>query len=157
MLRRSLGIALALVLLVGGGGGCASTSAKPAFKDVAGNVEARSGHKVRWDQDSAEDKEAERTIDARLRREVDVDAAVAVALLSNPALQAKFEELAIAQADLVQAGLLKNPVFGFGRTAWESEHIDPNLFATVEQDFLDLLTLPLRKRLAATQLEAAKL
>jgi outer membrane protein, heavy metal efflux system len=57
----------------------------------------------------------------------------------------------------VQAGLLKNPVFGVGATAWEQEHIDPNLFFTVEQDFLDLVTMPMRKRVAATQLEATKL
>jgi len=58
---------------------------------------------------------------------------------------------------LVQAGLLKNPVFSLGSTAWESEHIQPNLFAAVEQDFLDIVTLPLRKRVAATELEETKL
>ena len=30
--------------------GCASTSAAPAFRDVAETVEARSGHRPRWDQ-----------------------------------------------------------------------------------------------------------
>jgi outer membrane protein, heavy metal efflux system len=137
--------------------GCASTSAEKPFKDVADTVKMRSGHSVRWDQDAPEDKEADRAVDGLLRRELTVDGAVQVALLASPRLRAKFEELAIAQADLVQAGLLKNPIFGFGRTAWESEHIAPNLFATVEQDFLDLLTMPLRKRVAATELEAAKL
>jgi outer membrane protein, heavy metal efflux system len=96
-------------------------------------------------------------VDRLLANELTPDAAVQVALLNNPALRAKLEELAIAQADLVQAGLLKNPVFSFGRTAWESEHINPNLFASVEQDFLDILTMPLRKRVAAAELEATKL
>lgn len=152
-IRRFGGLVASLALLAG----CASTSAKPAFKDVAHDVEARSGHAIRWDQDSADDKEAEKAIDALLGRELTADAAVQVALLGNPSLRATFEELAIAQADLVQAGLLKNPVFSFGRTAWEGEHISPNLFATVEQDFLDIITLPMRKRVAATELEATKL
>ena len=151
-LTRALAIVATAILT-----GCASTSAQPAFKDVAQSVEARSGHKVRWNQDTEADREAEQAIDRLLAGDLTADAAVQVALLNSPALQGRLEELAIAQADLVQAGLLRNPVFTFGRTAWDGEHISPNLFAAVEQDFLDLITLPLRKRVAAAELEATKL
>jgi len=137
--------------------GCASTSAKPAVEDVARDVKSRSGHAVRWKENTTEDKEAAKAIAQLLARDLDADAAVQIALLGSPSLRAKLEELAIRQSDLVQAGLLKNPVFTLGRTAWEMEHIAPNLFATVEQDFLDILTLPMRKRVAATELEATKL
>lgn len=153
MRTRALGLAALLAVVVG----CASTSAKPRFDDVARDVRSRSGHNVRWDQGGAQDREAEKAIDDLLRRELTADGAVQVALLSSPRLRAKFEELAIAQADLVQAGLLKNPVFSVGRTAWEMEHLGPNLFFAVEQDFLDILTLPLRKRVAGAELEATKL
>lgn len=153
MKARSVVALAALAALAG----CASTSAKPAFEDVAQSVEARSGHKIRWDQDTGADKEAQQAIDRLLAQDLTADAAVQVALLNSPSLRARFEELAIAQADLVQAGLLKNPVFSIGRTAWDAEHLDTNLFATVEQDFLDIITMPLRKRVAATQLEATKL
>lgn len=137
--------------------GCASTSAQSSFDDVAETIKARSGHTVRWNQNSDEDKDVESAVEQLLGQPLTADAAVQIALLNSPRLQTKFEELAIARADLVQAGLLKNPVFSFGRTAWEAEHIAPNLFATVEQDFLDIVTMPMRKRVAATELEAAKL
>lgn len=137
--------------------GCASTSPKSAFDDVAQTALARTGHRVHWDQNTDEDAEAVKAIERLLSQELTVDAAVEIALLGSPRLRATFEELSIGQADLVQAGLLKNPVFTVGRTAWEAEHIVPNLFASVEQDFLDILTLPLRKRIAATELEATKL
>jgi cobalt-zinc-cadmium efflux system outer membrane protein len=137
--------------------GCASTSAAPAFREVADNVEARSGHLLRWDQSTEEDKQASVAIDRLLASELTVDGAVQVALLASPALRSKLEELSIAQADLVQAGLLKNPVFGVGTTAWESEHISPNLFFSVEQDFLDILTMPMRKKVAKAELESTKL
>lgn len=150
--KLALAVALSLTL-----GGCASTSAKPALDEVSASVKARSGHALRKGADGAEDKEAERAIDRLLARPLTADAAVQVALLLNPHLRAKLEELSIARADFVQAGLLKNPVFGIGMSAWEFEHIDPNLFMTVEQDFLDILTVPLRKRVAATELEAVKL
>lgn len=156
MKRRLRQLAIAITLSLAAGG-CASTSAKPALDEVASAVKARSGHSLRKGADGAEDKEAERAIDGLLTRPLTADAAVQVALLLSPHLRAKLEELSIARADFVQAGLLKNPVFGIGRTAWESEHIDPNLFMTVEQDFLDAVTIPLRKRVAATELEATKL
>lgn len=137
--------------------GCASTSPTGAMRDVSRDVAVRSGHQVRWSQGSDDDKKVDEAIDRALARDLTVDGAVQVALLGNSGLQAKFEELAISQADLVQAGLLKNPSFTIGRTAWESEHINPNLFATLEQDFLDLLTMPMRKRVAEAELEATKL
>jgi len=137
--------------------GCASTSATPAFHEVAESVEARSGHRLRWDQSTEEDKQATEAIDRLLAADLSVDGAVQVALLASPQLRSKLEELSIAQADLVQAGLLKNPVFGVGITAWEAEHISPNLFFSVEQDFLDILTMPMRKKVAKAELESTKL
>jgi cobalt-zinc-cadmium efflux system outer membrane protein len=137
--------------------GCASTSPAPAFQDVTQATKERGVPTVRWDQNTAEDEHASKAIEDLLARQLTVDAAVQIALLGNPRLRSTFEELSIAQADLVQAGLLKNPVFTIGSTAWDSEHIDPNLFMTIEQDFLDLITLPMRKRVAATQLEVTKL
>ena len=137
--------------------GCASTSPAPAFKDVSQATIERGAHPIRWDQNTAEDAQAAKAVDDLLAKELTVDSAVQVALLSSPRLRTTFEELSISQAELVQAGLLKNPVFSFGRTAWDGEHIAPNFFATVEQDFLDIVTMPMRKQVAATELEATKL
>lgn len=136
--------------------GCASTSPEPAFRDVAQTVEARLGHRPRWDQNTMEDQEVAAALERLLAAELTADAAVQVALLGNPSLRSTFEELSIAQADLVQAGLLKNPVFGVG-AEWEGASRPNLLFFSLEQDFLDLVTMPMRKRVAATQLEATKL
>lgn len=137
--------------------GCASTSPSGAFGDVRTDVAKRSGHDLRWDRNTSEDEEARRAIDGLYAKELTVDAAVQIALLASPHLRTKLEELSIAQADLVQAGLLKNPVFSIGQTAWESEHIDPNLFVSIEQDFLDIITMPARKKIAKAELEATRL
>jgi cobalt-zinc-cadmium efflux system outer membrane protein len=65
--------------------------------------------------------------------------------------------LGIAQADLVQAGLLRNPVFS-GRVRFpDRPPSGTNLELAVVQDFLDVLTLSARKSLAAGQLEAVEL
>lgn len=138
-------------------GGCASTSPQRPYRDVAAVVRDRSGHRLAWDRHTEEDPQVRRAVEQLLAAPLGVDAAVQVALLRSPHLRATLEELSIGQADLVQAGLLSNPVFTIGRTAWEQEHISPNVFASVEASFLDLLTLPLKKRVASAELEATKL
>lgn len=149
---RSLGVA-ALVACAA----CASTSPEPAFKDVSALVEQRTGQRVRWNQAGSEDAAVERAVKDLLTRELTTDAAVQVALLNNPRLLATYEELSIGQADVVQAGLLKNPVFGARITAAERDALDPNLLFDVSQDFLGVLLLPARKKVAETQLEEVKL
>lgn len=151
-MKRGVAILLAASLA-----GCASTSPSDAVKDVNAEVRARTGHDLRWDRGTKEDDEARRAVDRLLANELTVDAAVQIALLASPRVRLHLEELAIGQADLVEAGLLSNPTFGVGITAWEQEHISPNLFASVEQSFLDVVTLPMKKRVAATELEATKL
>ena len=52
---------------------------------------------------------------ALLAQPLGAENAVSIALLNNRALQAGYAELGIAEADLVQAGRLSNPVFTFSR------------------------------------------
>jgi outer membrane protein, heavy metal efflux system len=136
--------------------GCVSTSAEPGFRDVASTVHERTGHRLRWDQATAEDDQARRAVRSLLERPLSVDSAVEVALLNDPSLQALYEELSVAQADVVQAGLLSNPVFSIGMTTAERENLDPNLVAGITQSFLDLVLLPARKHIAASQFDAVK-
>jgi hypothetical protein len=103
MMRRAL-FAMAAVLPA-----CASTSAVPAFRDTSQLVEARTGRRIFWDQGGAADEAVSRRLRDLLDQDLSVDAAVQIALLHNEDLQAIYEDLSIAQADLVQAGLLRNP------------------------------------------------
>src|SRR4051812_29027480 len=51
------------------------------------------------------------TVETLLRATLTADRAVQIALLNNRNLQATFEEIGVAKADLLEAGLLKNPSF----------------------------------------------
>ena len=74
-------------------------------------------------------------------------------MLNNPSLQAVFEELGIAQADWLQAGLLTNPklkaqvLSGGGEVKTE---------LGIEQDFMGFLLRPLRVKLGEAQYQAVK-
>lgn len=148
-----------LTIAVGAGviSGCATVPRNAGFQEVQQVAEQRTGGRVHWNQGLAEDMEAERAVQAMLQESLTVDQAVQIALLNNQALQATFEELGVAQADVVQAGLLKNPMFsGHVRFPNRSEE-STNTEFSVSQDFLDIFLVPLRKKLAVAQLEQAKL
>src|SRR5438445_8190274 len=148
MMLRKL-IFLPAVLAIAG---CAHVDPQPAFAALANTVHLRTGKRVQWNRGTAQDAEAQAAISALLRQPLSADSAVQLALLNNHNLQATYEELGIAQADLVEAGLLKNPVFYFERRL-------PGQAAEIDlvQEFIDILLLPLRKRIAAAQFEATKL
>ncbi len=149
--RRALALGLVLAATA-----CASTSPAPAFRDLASTIHTRTGHALRWNQATADDAKIDEAVRALLARPLDSEGAVQVALLRNPAILATYEDLSIAQADLVQGGLLRNPVFSLSITTAERDALSPNLVLGVAQSFFDLLLLPARKKIAASQLEQAK-
>jgi len=111
---------------------------------------------VRWNTHSELDREAEASAAKLLERPLDAESAVQVALLKNAILQATFEDVGIAQADLVQAGLLSNPILNvnirFPTRGPSKTYLD---FAAAE-NFLDVFLIPAKEKIAAGQLEAAK-
>jgi len=137
--------------------GCTTTNPQKALDDVNQQVAARAGYNVRWLRDDAERDEIDKAVAALLQTNLTAQSAVAIALLNNRSLQAEFEEIGISQAELVQASRLKNPTFeGFWRLPSQGPKV-VNAEYALAADFLDLLTLPARKKIAAQNLEVAKL
>lgn len=158
MTYRPVGVCITLIC-IGALIGCASVPKEAGFPDVQKLIERRLNQHVHWNQGRPEDAAVADAVRYMLRQELTVENAVQIALLNNRSLQATYEELGIAQADLVQAGLLRNPTFfasfRFMDKAIEG-HRETNTEFSVDQDFLDLLMLPLRKKVAAAQFEQAK-
>jgi cobalt-zinc-cadmium efflux system outer membrane protein len=137
--------------------GCTSTNPKPAFDDVGRHVAARTGQEVRWMRDDAERDVIEKAVAALLQTNLTAQSCVGIALLNNRTLQAEFESIGISQAELAQASRLKNPEFS---GSWRLPTHSPTVLNAeygLAQDFLDLLILPTRKKIAARNLEGTKL
>lgn len=134
---------------------CASVSPEKGFSDVRALVADRGIAQLHWNQGTPADAEALQAVRELLKSELTADAAVQIALLDNRRLQATLEDIGIAQADLVQAGLLSNPIF-HGEIRFPAHPTSP-LELDVLENFFDLLLLPMRKRVAASQFEAVKL
>jgi cobalt-zinc-cadmium efflux system outer membrane protein len=154
LLAQPLWYGLALLVLVTG---CATLDQRAGFSDVGAAVETRSGKRVVWNLGTELDAHAAEEVRALLvENALTVEEAVQVALLNNRDLQALYAELGVAQADLVQAGLLKNPVFDAGlHLLTTGGGPRPDLSAAM--DFLDVFYRPLRRRVAAALFEDAKL
>ncbi len=159
MTHRLIAIFITL-MCIGVFSGCASVPKDAGFSDVQNIIEQRIGRRVHWNQGTSEDAAVVDAVRSMLQQELTIDEAVQIALLNNRSLLATYEELGIAQADLVQAGLLRNPLFGASFRFPDKTvggHRSTNTEFSVVQDFLDLLVRPLRKKVAAAQFEQTKL
>jgi len=134
--------------------GCATFSNDGGFGAVAQASKARSGAETRL----LRNEEDRRALDAQLKtmlaEPLGVDAAVQVALLNNRSLQARYWDLGIAEAELVQAGRLANPGFSLKRTHGGGEVA---IERTLSMNFIQLLTLPLASRIESQRFEQVKL
>jgi cobalt-zinc-cadmium efflux system outer membrane protein len=151
-MRPFLGAALLIAFLAG----CESVQPRRGFEEVSAGVSERVGARVHWYSGGPEDAAAEREVEGLLSSELSADGAVQVALLNNRDLQAEYEGLRIAQADLVRAGLLRNPVFE-GALRWPTSGGGHAVELGVAMGFLEVFWIPLRKRVAGAEFEAAKL
>ncbi len=150
-LKISIGAIVCAVTLAG----CATIDIKSGFSDVSSNVQLRLGTPLFWNNGTDLDREAEDKLNAILGEKLTAERSIQIALLNNRELQGVYADLGVAQADIVQAGLLKNPLFDAVVTFPVSGR-RPDLELTAVMSFLDIFYLPLRKRVAAGRFEEAK-
>jgi cobalt-zinc-cadmium efflux system outer membrane protein len=137
-------------------GGCVS-SPPEKFDDVRRAVAQRGQPEVYWvGHDAGQDK-IDKAVAARLAQPISADDAVRIALLNNHDLQADLDGLGIARADVIAAGLLPNPMLSVVPRFPDKAPSGVDLEISVEADFIGILTMPARHKLAEMQYEQAKL
>lgn len=131
----------------------ACTTLSPRGDDAAVGelVQARSGVAVTWSQLAAPEAER-RAIDAFLQQPLTLNNALRVALLRSPRLQAEYARLGIARSEVQEALQIENPKLEFSRLSL-SPHGGHERGIGLTLPLADLLTLPLRARLAAAEHE----
>lgn len=145
--------ALASIGVLALAAGCASVKTDEDWQALRSQAAARTGVEPVWVNRDGDKTDQQVMADQALAAGLTRDEAIALALSNNPDLQARFEDLGIARADLVQAGLFTNPSVGAvfrrpdGGGSWNHE-------ATVTMPISDLWQVPLRKKAARHNLEA---
>ena len=146
-------ITTSLVLLALSG----SSLRAEAFRKVQEEVSERTGVDVRWEKEMASREQTSAIVQKLLKKPLTVPSAVQIALLNNRGLQVTFEQVGIAQADVIEAVTVPNPSVDFevqfplvagtlNRYAW-----------LVAQEFVQILMIPLKKKISEEQLEAVEL
>jgi len=143
------GTMVALIALAG----CGTPPRDQGFSDVALLVQDRTGQAVHWRRGTADDTQVTTAVHDLLSRPLTPDSAIQVALLNNPRLHATYQELGISQAELVQAGLLRNPTLVAGVKFFSD---GPLIELSLVENLLQVFTLPARTRFAEAQLAQAK-
>lgn len=139
--------ALALLLFAQG---CVSEDA--GYGDVRRVVSERTGHDVRWNHlDGTPSNERTRKL---LEKPLTATSAIQIALLNNPDLQARFEDLGIARASMVQALRVPNPEAG---AALHFHDDSPDVDLELLQELSGFFFLPSRGAAGRAGVEAASL
>ncbi len=130
--------------------GCSTISQDDAFDAV----KEKTYNNLQWIKTPQEAASVEQSVNALLSSLLTQDNAVRIALINNRGLQQTYGEIGISQSDLVQAGLMSNPLLGYsiGHSAGAT-----TTTLSLDVAFLDLLWIPLRRELGGLALEETQL
>ncbi|RTL46309.1 MAG: TolC family protein [Burkholderiales bacterium] len=151
LLRRLRTIALVTSPLLLAG--CAALSADGGMKPVQAVATQHLGQNIEILKSEADQDRVATRVAELLALPLTADSAVQVALLNNRGLQASFQELGIAETELVQASRLPNPGFSFGKLRQgDAREID----RTFSFDLARLIALPMTRQLEARRFAATQ-
>lgn len=136
--------------------GCSSTKPTAARTEVGEIVADRGGPAdvIAPEQDASSAAQVRERVAELLAKPLTVGSALQVALLNNRGLRVTLEELGVAQADLVQAGLLENPVVA-GNLIISTAGNGFGGGLSLSQSLLSAFLIPAKRRLANAQLRVA--
>lgn len=134
--------------------GCATLSDDGGFGPVATNAAGRIGATPAVMRTDSDTRQVTALVNEKLAQPLTAEDAVQIAVINNRALQAKYWEVGIAEAELVQAGRLENPGFSFKRTTSGEQVAYERTFTA---SLVNLITLPLSSRIEARRFEQARL
>lgn len=144
--RTTLCLVILATLIVG----CGTVKPEGDYARASGMIHSRTGSKTVYDP--ANEAAANEKVNELLEEGLTAEKAVSVALFNNREFQGLFLEIGVSRAELVQSGLLTNPTLVFSARFPEGGGRS-NLTFGLTQDLVELWQLPLRKRIAAGQLE----
>ena len=148
MMRLTVAASAVLVLA-----GCASYSPDGGMGRVSDLTKERTGQSVALQRTDQESSAARLRVADLLKQPLSADTAVELALLNNRGLQANLQQLGIAEASLVQAGRLPNPLLSFGRMSGSGV---VEIERAVMFNILSIITMPRATQMQQRNFEQAQ-
>lgn len=130
--------------------GCSTISQKEAFDSLNQLTLEQGGKNLQWIKTPQEAASIDESVRVLLSKPLTQENALRIMLINNRGLQQTYENIGIAQSELVEAGLMRNPLLGY--SIGRSNGVTTSTLS-VEVAFLDLLWIPLRRELGGLALE----
>lgn len=134
--------------------GCATVPTERSFERVQATVGDRVGTAIAWPTTPEGRDAIDRRVEEVLSEPLDAERAVMIALLNNRELRAQYARLGLADADLVEAGLLENPRLSAGLGFPDSPPSMTGIDLGITLSLLRAIMAPARKDIAGAQLDA---
>jgi outer membrane protein TolC len=150
MVLKPLSLSVAVLLSFCG---CSTVSQQEVFDSVNQMTAERGVKNIQWIKTPQEIARIDESVSLLLSKPLTQENAVRIMLINNRLLQQTYEDIGIAQSELVEAGLMQNPLFGY--SIGRSNGVSTSTLS-VEVAFLDLLWIPLRRELSGLTLEETK-
>jgi len=133
--------------------GCSTVSQQDVFSDLNQTTSSRGVSNLQWIKTEQEAVSVNEIVNTLLSQPLSQENAVRIALINNRSLQQTYEQIGISQSELVQAGLMSNPLLGYsyGRGGGVTTST-----LSLDVAFMDLLWIPLRRELGGLALEETK-
>ena len=145
--------ALSALALAAALGGCATLAPQPRGDDLSPLLQERGGPALDWSAVGTPAAERQ-AIGQWLEQPMTLDAALRVAMLRSPRLQEEYARQGLARAEVLEAVQIENPRLSFSRMSLDGG--GHNRTAGLSLPLVDLLVMPARARLAATDYERAR-
>jgi outer membrane protein TolC len=133
--------------------GCVSFTEDGGFGSVEKAAQERGIEGAKWVRAPDEADSVAARVKELLAAPLSAEDAARIALLNNPGLQARYAELGIAEADLVQASRWSGPTLSFARLR-RGDEVERE--ASIFFDVLGLISIPLSTKAQGERFEAAK-
>ena len=127
------------------------------FGPVGQNAQERTGSMVVWEREQNAREQTLAEVRRLLKGPLSANTAAQIALLNNRGLQATFEDIGLAEADLIEARTVPNPDLDFQARFPDKSPSGTDIEYGIAQDFLTILMIPIRTKVAKDQLAAAQL
>jgi cobalt-zinc-cadmium efflux system outer membrane protein len=127
------------------------------FAPVGQNARERTGRIVTWEREENARQQTLEQVRRLLKRPLTANIAAQVALLNNRGLQSTLEQIGLAEADLIEARTIPNPDLNLSARFPDKPPSGTDIEWSIAQDFLSILMIPLRTKIASNQLTAVQL
>ncbi|MDP3301569.1 MAG: TolC family protein [Sulfuricurvum sp.] len=129
--------------------GCSTISQDEVF----GGLREETSQNLQWIKTPQESEMVKKSVNDLLSQPLSQENAVHIALMNNRSLQQTYAQIGLSQSELVQAGLMSNPLLGY--TIGHGGGVTRSTLS-LDVALLDVLWIPLRRDLAGVALEETR-